>query len=97
MDTHRVSGGRQRSSVATVRSSLQEVGDALDQEVSVFEVCKQEVHLVLSADGHRTGQDAAAVRLLHDGHLWSRVGWTSGLRSGRRCSALITSLSGMIS
>lgn len=40
MDTHRVSGGRQRSSVATVRSSLQEVGDALDQEVSVFEVCK---------------------------------------------------------
>lgn len=74
METHRESGGRQRSRVAAVRSSLQEVGDALDQEVSIFEVCKQEIHLVLRADGHRAGQDAAAVRLLHHGDLGSRLG-----------------------
>lgn len=56
-----------------VGRSLQEVRDALDQKVSVFEVGKQEVHLVLGADGHRTWKDAAAVCLLHDGHLESMV------------------------
>lgn len=68
--THRLAGQRQGAGVAAVRSPLQEVRDALDQEVSVFEVCKEEVHLVLSADGNRAGQDAAAVCLLHNGHLW---------------------------
>lgn len=68
---------RQRAGVAprAVRRSLQEVGDALDQEVSVFEVGEQEVHLVLGADGDWTWQDAAAVCLFHNGHLRSRGCW----------------------
>lgn len=72
--THRVANQRQGTGVApcAVRGSLQEVGDALHQEVSVFEVGEQEVHLVLGADGDGAGQDAAAVCLLHDGHLRSR-------------------------
>lgn len=52
-----------------VRCALQEVGDALDQEVAVLEVGEEEGHLVLGADGHGAGQDAAAVCLLHNGHL----------------------------
>lgn len=55
-----------------VRGSLQEVRDSLDQEVSVFEVGKQEVHLVFGADGDGTRQDAAAVCLLNDGYLMSK-------------------------
>ncbi len=50
----------------------------MDQEVSVLEVGKQEVHFVLSADGDGTRQDAAAICLLHNGHLVSR---DDGLKS----------------
>lgn len=72
---------RQRAGVAprAVGRSLQEVGDSLDQEVSVFEVGEQEVHFVLGADGHGAWQDAAAVCLLHDGHLRSRESWVKPL------------------
>lgn len=48
---------------------LQEVGDPLDQEVSVLQIGKQESHAILGADGERTGQHVRAVRLLHNGHL----------------------------
>lgn len=78
---------RQRVGVTpqVVRRPLQEVRDALDQEVSVFEVGEQEVHLVLGADGDGTGEDAAAVGLLHDGHLGSRAARVRG--SDRRTPA----------
>jgi hypothetical protein len=59
--------------MATFRGALQEVGDALDQEVAVLEVGEEEGHLVLGADGHGAGQDAAAVCLLHNGYLESRM------------------------
>lgn len=74
--THRVTNERQWAGVTprTVRCSLKEVWNALDQEISVFEVGKQEVHLVLGADGDRTWQDAAAICLLYNGHLWNS-GW----------------------
>lgn len=74
--THQVTNERQRADVTprTVRCSLKEVWNALDQEISVFEVGKQEVHLVLGADGDRTWQDAAAICLLYNGHLWNS-GW----------------------
>lgn len=48
---------------------LQEVGNPLDQEVSVLQIGKEEGHAVLGADGERAGQHAGAVCLLHNGHL----------------------------
>lgn len=67
---------RQRVGVTprAVRGSLQEVRNTLDQEVPVFEVGKQEVHLVLGADGDRAGKDTAAVCLLHNGDLQRTMG-----------------------
>lgn len=72
--THRVTNRREWTGVApwVVRCSLQEVWNALDQEVSVFEICEQEIHLVLGADGDGTRQNTAAVCLFHNGHLRSR-------------------------
>lgn len=51
---------------------LQEVGDPLHQEVSVFQVGEQEGHSVLGADGQRAGQDVGAVCFLYNGHLRDR-------------------------
>lgn len=51
------------------RCFLEEVRDPLNQEVTVFQVGKQEGHFTLSADRQRAGQDTGAVSFLNNGHL----------------------------
>lgn len=41
----------------------------MDQEVSIFKVSKEEVHLVFGAYGDWTWENAAAVCLLHNRYL----------------------------
>ena len=67
--------------MATFRGALQEVGDALDQEVAVLEVGEEEGHLVLGADGHGAGQEAAAGCRLHNGHVER---WMEGREESQR-------------
>lgn len=51
------------------RHFLEEVGDPLNQEISVFQVGEQEGHFALGANGQRAGQDTRAVSFFDNGHL----------------------------
>lgn len=48
---------------------LQEVRDSLYQEISVFQIGKEEGHFTFSADGQRAGQDAGTICFLNYCHL----------------------------
>lgn len=51
------------------RRPLQEVRDSLYQEISVFQIGKEEGHFTFSADGQRAGQDAGTICFLNYCHL----------------------------
>lgn len=58
-------------------SFLEKVRDLLNQEIAVFQVGKQEGHLVLGANRQRAGQDTGAICFFDNGHLRRQKHWVS--------------------